>query len=110
VKISLELETPSNILVSDGELAMEYSMNFANVDRELADGHYKASVVYTFAISNDVTNTHGHVVLTDGGVEIIEQRGKDPQTAARIALERLLKQGRNPFETRIFLRVPFRTR
>jgi len=86
---------------------MKYSIDFASMDRELADGHYKAGVVYTFAISNDLANTHGQVVLTNGGFEIIEQRGKDPQTAARIALERLLKQGRNPFETRIFLRVPF---
>jgi hypothetical protein len=51
--------------------------------------------------------THGDVVLTEGGVDIIDQRGKDPRTAARIALEKLLKQGRDPFETKIFLRVPF---
>ncbi len=86
---------------------MEYDINLVNVDRELAEGHYKASVVYTFTISNGLVNTHGDVVLTDGGVEIIEQRGKDPKTAARIALERLLRQGRDPFETQIFLRVPY---
>ena len=89
---------------------MEYSINFLHEDKELADGHYKhykASVVYTFTISNGLVNTHGDVVLTDGGVEIIEQRGKDPKTAARIALERLLKHGRNPFETQIFLNVPY---
>jgi len=88
---------------------MEYSIDFLHDDKELADGHYKhykASVVYTFTISNGLANTHGDVVLTDGGVEIIEQRGKDPKTAARIALERLLKQGRDPFETQILLRVP----
>ena len=78
---------------------MDYSINFVDRDRELKDGHYKASVVYTFTISNGVANTRGHVVLTDGGLEIIEQRGKDPQTAARIALERLLRQGRDPFES-----------
>jgi antitoxin component of RelBE/YafQ-DinJ toxin-antitoxin module len=78
-----------------------------NVDRELADGHYKASVVYAFTISNGLVNTRGNVVLSEGGVEIIEQMGKDPKTAARIALERLLKQGRDPVETQIFLRVPY---
>ena len=86
---------------------MEYSINFVNMDRELSDGHYRASVVFTFTISNGPVNTHGDVVLTDGGMEIIEQRGKDPKTAARIALERLLKQGRDPFETQIFLDVPY---
>jgi hypothetical protein len=64
-------------------------------------------VVYTFTISNGLVNTHGDVVLSDGGVEIIEQRGKDPKTAARIALERLLKQGRDPFESQISLSVPY---
>jgi len=89
---------------------MEYSINFLHEDKELADGHYKlykASVIYTFTISNGLANTHGDVVLTDGGVEIIEQRGKDPKTAARIALERLLKRGRDPFKTQIFLNVPY---
>ena len=86
---------------------MEYSINLVKVDRALADGHYKASAVYTFAISNGLANTHGDVVLTEGGVEIIEQRGKDPKTAARIALERLLRQGRDPFETQISLSVPY---
>jgi len=86
---------------------MEYSINFVNMDRELPDGHYRASVVFTFTISNGLVNTHGDVVLTDGGMEIIEERGKDPKTAARIALERLLKQGRDPFETQIFLNVPY---
>jgi hypothetical protein len=85
---------------------MEYEINFLNMCTELVDGHYKANVVYTFTISNGLVNTHGDVALTYGGVEIIEQRGKDPKTAARIALERLLKQGRDPFESQIFLRVP----
>ncbi len=89
---------------------MEYSIDFLHDDKELADGHYKhykASVVYTFTISNGLANTHGDVVLTDGGVEIIEQRGKDPKTAARIVLERFLKQGQDPFEAQILLRVPY---
>jgi hypothetical protein len=80
---------------------MNYSINLVDVDREPKD------VVYTFTISNGLANTRGQVVLTDSGLEIIEQRGKDPQTAARIALERLLRQGRDPFETQIFLNIPF---
>jgi hypothetical protein len=72
---------------------MEYSINLVKVDRARADGHYKASAVYTFAISNGLANTHGDVVLTEGGVEIIEQRGKDPKTAARIALASQARAG-----------------
>ena len=59
---------------------MEYEINFLNMCTELADGHYKANVIYTFTISNGLVNTHGDVALTYGGVEIIEQRGKDPKT------------------------------
>ena len=47
------------------------------------------------------------VVLTEAGAAIIEQKGKDPQTAAKIVLERLLKKGRDPFETQILLTVPY---
>jgi hypothetical protein len=86
---------------------MRYNIDLLNVERDSAAGQYKATVVYTFTISNGLTETHGNVVLTEGGVDIIDQRGKDPRTAARIALERLLKQGRDPFETQIFLSVPF---
>jgi hypothetical protein len=86
---------------------LEYSIDLVNVEREVADGHYNASVVYTFIISNGLAKVHGDVVLTEGGVDIIEQKGKDAQTAAKIALERLLKQGRDPFETQILLRIPF---
>ena len=86
---------------------MEYDINLVDVDREQTEGNHNASVVYTFTISNGFANTHGDVVLSEGGVEIIEQRGKDPKTAARIVLERPLKQGRNPFETQISLSVPY---
>jgi hypothetical protein len=66
---------------------MEYSIDVVNVEREVADQHYKAKAVYTFTI------THADVVLTEAGATIIEQKGKAPQTAAKIVLERLLKQG-----------------
>jgi len=86
---------------------MEYSIDVENVEREVADQHHNAKVVYTFTISNGFAKTHADVVLTEAGAAIIEQKGKDPQTAAKIVLERLLRQGRDPFESQIFLNVPF---
>jgi hypothetical protein len=86
---------------------MEYSINLVNVVKEAANGPHRAYVVYRFAISNGSANTIGDVLLPEGGVNVIEQKGKDPQTAAKIALERLLKRGRDPFETQIVLSVPF---
>jgi antitoxin component of RelBE/YafQ-DinJ toxin-antitoxin module len=86
---------------------MEYSIDVENVKREMVDQHYKAKVVYTFAISNGFAKTRADVVLTEAGAAIIEQKGKDPKTAAKIVLERLLKKGRDPFETQILLTVPY---
>ena len=86
---------------------MEYSFELVNIEKERADGQHYARMVYTFAISNGFAKTLADVVLTEAGTEIIEQKGKDPQTAAKIVLERLLKQGRNPFETQILLTVPY---
>ena len=63
-----------------------------------------AKVAYTFTISNEFAKTHAVVVLTKGGVDIIEQKA---QTAAKIVLERLLKKCRDPFETQILLTVPY---
>jgi hypothetical protein len=89
-------------MVLDGELAVEYTINLASADRELAEGHYRASVVYTFTISNGLASTRGHVVLTDGSVEVIEQGGKDPPTAARIALEGSSGKDGNRLRPRFF--------
>jgi hypothetical protein len=86
---------------------MEYSIDVVDVKREVADQHYNAKVVYTFTISNEFAKTHADIVLTEAGVDIIEQKGKDPRTAAKIVLERLLKRGRDPFETQILLTVPY---
>ncbi len=86
---------------------MEYSIDVVNVEREVADQHYKAKAVYTFTISNGFAKTHADIVLTGAGAAIIEQKGGDPQTAAKIVLERLLKQGRDPFEGQILLTVPY---
>ena len=80
---------------------MKYSIDAVNVKKELAD-QYKASVVYTFTISNGLAKTHADVVLTEAGAAIIEQKGKDPQTAAKIVLERPLERGRDPLRIRFF--------
>jgi hypothetical protein len=46
-------------------------------------------------------------MLTDDGVEVIKGAGKDAKAAARLALERLIAEGCDPFRTPIFLRVPY---
>jgi hypothetical protein len=90
-----------------GSSRMEYSIDLVDVEKEAANGPHRAYVVYRFAISNGSANAFGDVLLPDSGVDVIEQKGKDPQTAAKIALERLLKRGRDPFESQILLSVPF---
>jgi hypothetical protein len=86
---------------------MDYDIKLVNVEREEAERPHWRIVVYRFAISNGSANTHGDVLVPEAGVNIIEEKGKDPHTAARIALERLLKRGRDPFEAQILLKVPF---
>lgn len=86
---------------------MEYQIKLLNVETEEEVRKHWAAVMYRFTISDESTHANGDVVLTQGGVDIIEKNGKDPQTAARVALERLLRSGRNPFETQILLKVPF---
>jgi len=46
-------------------------------------------------------------MLTDGGIELIKRAGKDAKAAARLALERLIVEGCDPFQTPIFLRVSY---
>ena len=67
----------------------------------------KAFVVYRFEILEGPKRARADVVLTSAGVEIIEQGGKDPKSAAGIALCRLLKAGRDPFESRTYLQIPY---
>jgi hypothetical protein len=86
---------------------MDYEIKLANVEREEAEHPHWRIVVYRFTISNGSTSALGDVLLPEAGVKIIEQKGKDPHTAARIALERLIKRGRDPFDARILLRIPF---
>lgn len=86
---------------------MGYDIKLVNVEKEEAERKHWASVVYKFSISTGSANTYGDVVLTEGGANIIEKNGKDPQTAAKVALERFLRQLREPFETQIVLRIPY---
>jgi hypothetical protein len=50
---------------------------------------------------------YADVLMTDGAVDAIAQKGKDPETAARVALERLLRGGRDPFAGLIRIKIPF---
>jgi hypothetical protein len=86
---------------------MGYTIELTSVEREREGEHHKASIVYSFNISNGFTKTHGIVVLTEAGAGVIEQAGKDAQIAAEAALKKLLSEGRDPFETQIFLMVPY---
>jgi hypothetical protein len=67
----------------------------------------KAFVVFGFEILDGPRKTRADVILTYTGVEIIEQGGKDPKSAASIALQRLLREGRDPFESQISLQIPY---
>ena len=86
---------------------MAYEVTFLEIARAQDTAGPKASVIYRFEIQDGSRNTRAEVVLTCGGVEIIEQGGKDPKSAASIALHRLLKAGRDPFESQIFLQIPY---
>jgi hypothetical protein len=87
---------------------MKFAIALVSRNRERAYAKYKASATYTFAISDGPVRTHAEVILTDGGQEVIEQKGKDAKAAARLALERLLVTGCDPFEGPIFLQIPYR--
>jgi hypothetical protein len=86
---------------------VKFDIALVSRSRERAFAKYKASATYTFAISDGPVKTHAEVVLTDGGSEVIEQKGKDAREAARLALERLLVTGCDPFEAPIFLQIPY---
>jgi hypothetical protein len=67
----------------------------------------KAFVAYRFEILEGPKRARADVVLTSAGEKIIEQGGKDPKSAASIALQRLLRSGRDPFESQIVLQIPY---
>ena len=85
---------------------MRYEIALAGVQRETVDGAYQPAIIYTFRITSGLSTAYCDVLLTNGGFEIIEQKGKDPETA-RIALERLLRGGRDPFVGSIPIKIPF---
>jgi hypothetical protein len=86
---------------------MAYEVTFLEIAGVQDNADPKASVIYRFEILNGPKRTRADVVLTHGGIEIIEHGGKDPKAAAGIALHRLLKAGRDPFESPIFLQIPY---
>ena len=90
-----------------GKLIMAYEVSFMETAGGQHDTGPKASVIYRFEISMDQKRTRADVVLTEAGAEIIEQGGKDPKSAASIALHRLLKSGRDPFASQISLQIPY---
>jgi hypothetical protein len=85
----------------------KFDIALVSLNRERAYANYKAFATYTFAIYDGPVRTHAEVIVEDGGVEIIEQKGKDAREAARLALERLLVTGCDPFEAPIFLQIPY---
>jgi len=84
-----------------------YEVTFLEIAREPDNAGPTSSVVYRFEILDEPKRALADVVLTYGEVEIIEQGGKDPKSAASIALHRLLKAGRDPFASQISLQVPY---
>jgi hypothetical protein len=79
----------------------------AGLSREWSFGGSKASATYTFSIFDGVVKTRAEVILADGGFEIIEQRGKDAEAAAKLALERLLLERCAHLERPIFIRISY---
>ena len=86
---------------------MKFGIALVGLDREKALVRHKSSATYTFSITNGAVKARAEVILVDGGSEVIEGKGKNPKRAARLALERLLANGKDPFETPIFLRIPY---
>lgn len=86
---------------------MQYEIYLLGVQRETAVGADQPRIIYTFRIASGLSTAYCNVLLTDGGFEVIEQKGKDPESAARIALERLLRGGRDPFTGAIHIKIPF---
>lgn len=86
---------------------MAYEVTFLEIAGTQDSTGPKASVIYRFEILDGPRRTRADVALTSGGIEIIERGGKDPKSAASIALHRLLKAGRDPFESPIVLQIPY---
>lgn len=87
---------------------LKFQISMIGLNHERAFAKYKASTTYTFAISHGPARTHADVIFWDGGFEVIEEKGKSPTIAARMALERLLSAGCDPFRDQIFIQIPYR--
>ena len=86
---------------------MPYEVTFLEIAGAQDKTDPNVSVIFRFEVFNGLEKTHADVALTQRGLEIIEKGGKDPTSAARIVLDRLLRSGRDPFESHIFLQVPY---
>ena len=86
---------------------MQYEIALASVEREITHGTFTACIIYKFRIAHGLSTAYADVLMTDGAVDAIAQKGKDPETAARIVLERLLRDGRDPFAGLIRIKIPF---
>jgi hypothetical protein len=88
------------------------NITLVSVTRENAVRGPQASATYIFCIDERFSKTRAEVMLINGGFAVIDKRGKDSKQAARLALERALERaivsGCNPFQSPIFLRVPYR--
>lgn len=93
-----------NLVSSD----MAYEIEFSKKEplQEQESGFVKTFFAYEFVITSGAAKTFAKVVFSEAGVQAIEHQGKDPEAAGRIALQRLLKSGRNPFPDEIVLHVP----
>ena len=86
---------------------MRFDIALVSSNRDRAYAKFKASATFTFAISKGTAKTHAEVVVADGSLEIIEGKGKAAKAAARLALEKLLTRGCNPFQDPILLCIPY---
>lgn len=86
---------------------MTYEVLFMEIAGAHGNSGPKGCMIYRFEIFDGPMKTHANVVLTEAGAEIIERGGKDPKSAASIALHRLLKSGRDPFASQISLQIPY---
>jgi hypothetical protein len=86
---------------------MQYEIALADVKRVIPHGSFTTSILFEFRIAHGLSTAYVDVLMSDTAVDAIEQKGKDPETAARVALERRLKDGRNPFVGLIRITIPF---
>ena len=84
---------------------MCFEIMLVGFNREGAHGDVRSTVTYNFKIAEGSRQAHAEVMFTDGSRQFIEREGKNPREAARLALEKVLMTGRNPFQNPVLLRV-----